>query len=510
MRWIVAAALGAIVCALPALAADEAPATRGPFENIHVIDFDGDIEALMLAYVKRRVEAAQEDGADCVVLRIDSPGGTVYHGKKLGDFIFELPDTLHVVAWVPKMAMSGAAFIALACDEIILSERASIGDVQPIIPGAGEGGKPQPVGEKMESPLRSWAAAYAHGNGYPVLLAQSMVSERMEVLRVRSRLDQSVHYVEGSDYRAADDDDEPVQGILKRDLQQIGGVVVRKGELLTLTGPEAQRYGFIARPFPDGLPKDEDVVLGALQAPGAKITYTKMSFSEKASKWLLAVSGILSAFVVIAVMLFMFQGPGLMTIIGGIALFLVVLINITAEQMNGFPLFLILLGVALLAAEVFVVPGFGIPGFLGIASMAAGLLFLASGSTIGDTGGIDGGLLRNFGLQFIATALVAFILLLVFSKYFPKIGPARRMILAGPATQPAGVAALEGESGGPALGARGVASSTLRPAGSAAIEGALVDVVSDGEFIEAGTPIRVIQIEGDRVMVRADTEGANA
>jgi membrane-bound serine protease (ClpP class) len=469
----------------------------GPFENIHVIDFDGDIEALMLAYVTRRVDAAKADGADCIVLRVESPGGTVFHGKKIGDMLLGIPDTIHVVAWVPQMALSGAAFISLACDEVIMTSAASLGDSQPII--QGEGGKPEPVGEKYESPLRAWFRGYAEKNGYPPALAEAMVTANIEVLQLKSKQDGSLHYIRAEDFRDAEDDAELVPGHKKTDLVQNGPAVARKGELLTMTGEDALKFGFIKRRFDGGLPKNEEQVLAALKAPGARVSFTKMSFSEKASKWLLQVAGILSALVALAILLFVWQGPGLMTIIGGIALLIVILINVTAEQVHGFPLFLILLGVAMLIAEVFVIPGFGIAGILGMAALAVGFLFLATGSTLGDTGAIDNTALLDFGLQFVFTAIVGFVLLLTMSRFFPRIGPAKRMILqpSGAPTMADGPAAADA----PPLGTVGAASTALRPAGTAEFDGTLVDVVSDGSFINAGRSVRVVAVEGERVTV---------
>ncbi len=479
-----------------------AGALPGPFKNIHVIDFEGDIEALMLAYVGRRVKAAQDDGADCIVLRIYSPGGIVWHSKKIGDLLLTLPDTIHTVAWVPLEAISGAAFVSLACDEIIMTQEASLGDSQPIIPGGGEGGKPMPVGEKAESPLRTWFRGYAEKNGYPIALAEAMVSAHIEVLRVRSKIDDARHYVRGEDFRSATDDAELLPGLRKSDLVQDGPAIVRKGELFTMTGLQAREYGFVRRAFDGGLAKDEAQVLAALKAPGARVTFTKMSFSERASKWLLGLAGILSALVALSILLFVWNGPGLMTLIGGIALVLVLLISLTAEQLNGFPIFLILLGVALLAAEVFLIPGFGIPGFLGVASLAIGFLFLATGSTLGETGALDSSALTDFGLQFVATAIVGLGFLMVMSRFFPRVGPARRMVLqpsgaAAAGDLPAAVAAPDA----PALGSIGRTTSALRPAGSAEFDGRLVDVVSDGAFINVDADVRVLTVEGDRVTV---------
>lgn len=487
--------------------AEESP--PGRFEKILVIDFEGEIGALVSAYVKRRVDAAVADGVDCIVLRIDSFGGTVLHSKEIGDLLLDVPARVHTVAWVPTKAISGAAMVSLACREITMARSASIGDSQPVIGGAG---KPEPVGEKYESPLRTWFRTYAEANGYPIPLVEAMVSANIDVLQVRAKDDATrTWYVRGVDYREAEDDAELVPGRRKADLEQVGAPVVREGELLTLTASEASRYGFLRREFPGGHPADEDALLAALKAPGATVEFTEMTFSEKASRWLLGLTGILSALVALAILVFVWQGPGLMTVVGGVALALLLMISGTADQLHGFPIFLLLVGVALLAAEVFLLPGFTIPGFLGIAALVFGLLLLATGRSPDDLGTLEDGVLLSFGLQFIATVLAAAVTFLALGRFLPRFGPTRRMMLApsGPSTTPPPDAAANAADA-PALGALGVSRSPLRPSGTAIFDGVLVDVVSAGAFIDADQPVRVVAVEGATVSVEATGEAAPA
>jgi membrane-bound serine protease (ClpP class) len=511
-RVVTFACIAALACAVVAgrrARAEDGPEDRspGPFEKILVVDFEGEIGALTAAYMKRRIEQAKSSGVDCLVVRFDSPGGIVFYSKEIGDALFGLPESVHVVAWIPKMALSGAAWVALACDEIIMAPGATLGDAQPILGGGT--GKPEPVGEKLESPLRAWFTGYARENGYPELLAKAMVSAHLTVIRVQPREGGPSFFVQGDEFEDADPDARITPAYAKRDLVQVGQTVVREGELLTMTSREAHEYGFLKRPFEDDLPREEETVLAALKAPGAVVEYTEMSFSERASEWLLGFAGILAAIVAVAVALFIFQGPGLMTIIGGIALVLMVLINTTADQVHGFQIFLILLGMGLLAAEVFIIPGFGIAGILGIGAMAAGFLFMATGSTIGETGSIDGEALVSFGLQFVFTMIVGLVVMLTISRFVPKVGPARRMVLQAP--DGATLARDDtGASGAPAVGARGRAASPLRPAGSAEFDGALVDVISDGGFIAAEADVEVVAVEGERVTVRALSDGGEA
>ncbi len=479
----------------------EQPAVRhGSYEHVKVIDFEGPIAGLLAAYVGRHVEAAQADGVDCLVLRIDSPGGTVLHSMEIGDLLVELADTIHVVAWIPKEAYSGAAFVALACDEIVMGPHAHMGDAQPGTMDPTNGGW-RKAGEKMESPLRAKVRGYAQANGYPISLCESMVSEHIEVLRVRDPSGAD-HFVEGEDYRNADDDAELVPGFEKRQLKQVGSPVVNEGELLTMTSKEAAELGFLERTFTDGarFPASEDQLLAALGTEGGQVEKVGLTFSESASRRLLQIAGILSAIVALALIVTMWQGVGTMTIVGAIALVLTILINLTAEQVHGFPLFLVGLGVLLLAAEVFLIPGFGIAGVLGIASIGTGFLFLSGGVTLSDDHGLTKAFVVEYGLQFALTMLGGFGLLLLASRFLPNVGPGRRLMLAGPPVPP--TSQREEPTAALRVGQRGRAVSPLRPAGAIDIDGRAVDVITDGSFVEAGAEVRITEIVGNHVVVR--------
>ena len=147
----------ATLLALPVARAEEpvAPDPPGPFRKIRVVDFEGAIEPVLAAYARRQLEAAEREGVDCIVLRIESPGGRVDSTLELGDRLLQVPKSIHTVAWVEREAYSGAAMTALACREIVMGANAHLGDAQPIT--LDEQGLPKPVGEKLESPLRAKA-----------------------------------------------------------------------------------------------------------------------------------------------------------------------------------------------------------------------------------------------------------------------------------------------------------------------------------------------------------------
>lgn len=484
-------------------AEDEPAGSKGAYAKIMVIDFEGEIGAMTWAYMDRRIDQAEAEGFDCIVLRIDSPGGTVFHSEKIANRLFDL-DSIHTVAWVPVRAISGACMVAMACDEIVMKNAGTIGDCQPILIAAGGAGY-QEAGEKIESPLRAIFRKFAEKNGYPTILAEAFVSKNLRVIEVEAQ-DGTRYFVEQEGYESAEDNDEVVPGHVKETLRRIGAPVVTGEQLLTLTASETVRFGFQKRRFEGPaapFPEDEQALLATLKAPGAQVLDTKPTFYEEAGRVMLAISGVLAAIVTLAAALTIFQGFGTISIIGGVALILMLLINATADQLYGFPIFLILVGFLLLAAEAFVIPGFGIAGILGVVSVGAGFLFLATGSSLGETDGrLTDAAFMSFAMQFVFSMIAGFVLLMVLSRYFPKIGPGRRMMLAAPDGAP--TTYVRADPSLPAVGDVGHATSALRPSGSAEFEGRLVDVVSGGAYLENGTRVRVVGVEGTRVTVAPD------
>jgi len=86
--------------------------------------------------------------------------------------------------------------------------------------------------------------------------------------------------------------------------------------------------------------------------------------------------------------------------------------------------------------------------------------------------------------------------LVVLSRFLPRSRFGRALILedAVAGVAPAGPRSL--------LARVGVADTALRPTGKASIDGRRVDVVSDGDFIDQGTAVEVVEIDGTRIVVR--------
>lgn len=206
-----------------------------------------------------------------------------------------------------------------------------------------------------------------------------------------------------------------------------------------------------------------------------------------------------------------FQTPGL-GLPGTVALIALILF-LGAPYMAGFTvtweIAAIVLGVALLSIELFVIPGFGLAGFIGIILMMIGLV----ASFVPAEPSFDGGdwfqmpelpltydYLRN-GLYAMAAGLGGSIIgMVLIAKYMPKVPVVGQVIAPNPDR-----AALQMDE--PFLevarvGERGQAESLLRPAGKARFGDVLVDVVSEGEYIQKGVGVEVVERHGNRIVVR--------
>jgi hypothetical protein len=176
------------------------PASRAA-RNVAIITIKGEIDAkgVMAQSVRRRIDAAARDGADAIVFEIDTPGGAVPTVLKICEAIRASP-VRNTTAWVNPEAFSGGAVIALACGQILVSDKASFGDAMPImisptdmlLGGATAPSSPELL-KKILPPLLSEvtqsARAYNTANGAYLrdeYLVQSIVANDVELWYVRN------------------------------------------------------------------------------------------------------------------------------------------------------------------------------------------------------------------------------------------------------------------------------------------------------------------------------------
>jgi membrane-bound ClpP family serine protease len=160
-----------------------------------------------------------------------------------------------------------------------------------------------------------------------------------------------------------------------------------------------------------------------------------------------------------------------------------------------------LLGIVLLGVEIFVLPGFGITGVAGILLILLGLA-LAVVQQWPQTQSEYFSLGKNIAI-FAGGLIVSLASAFMLARYLPHIPYANRLVLAPPDEQ---AEMMEGDAplAQPAelLGAIGVAATTLRPAGKARFGDQFIDVVAEGYYVDSGTRVQIIEIDGVRVVVK--------
>jgi membrane-bound serine protease (ClpP class) len=407
------------------------------------------IDLGLAPFVERVLDTAAREGAAAVILEINTVGGRVDAAVIIRDALLRSPVT--TVAFVNKRAISAGALIALASTRIAMADGGTIGAATPVQAG-GPGEETKPASEKTVSYMRKEFAATAESRKRPVLVAEAMVDPDVE----------------------------------------IPGVIA-KGKLLTLTTAEALKLK-VADFRADSL----EALLKALDLAGADVRRASPTWAETVVRFLThpIVSSLLMTIGILGVIVELrapgFGVPGALGI-GTLALFFWG--HWLARLAGWEEILLVVLGLLLLGVEVFVIPGFGVAGVLGLALLVAGLGL----SVVGQ--GASWGTLIGAAGRVALSLLVAFAAFLALGRLLPRSPFGRRFVLA------TALPAREGYASAPErdrvwLGQHGVAESPLRPAGIATIGAERVDVVSQGQFIEAGCPIEVIRVDGNRIVVR--------
>jgi membrane-bound ClpP family serine protease len=156
---------------------------------------------------------------------------------------------------------------------------------------------------------------------------------------------------------------------------------------------------------------------------------------------------------------------------------------------------LLLVGLLLVIVEVFI-PSGGVLGFLSIASLLAGIVlaFYHSGAEI--------------GFLFLAiTAVAVPTALAVAFRWWPKTPMGRRLLLGVPRSEEVLPDSPQRRTLRQMVGKFGVAKTVMLPSGAVLIDGQTIDALSDGMPIEEGQRVRVIEVRGNRVLVRPAEEG---
>jgi membrane-bound serine protease (ClpP class) len=514
LKSLVLCALVALILATPlsVFAQSTAPASQ-PSKAV-VIVLQGTIDDYNKAALMQRFEQARKLGADTIVLQIDTYGGLVTAGLEISQFL-KRQDDLHVIAFVHEKAISAGAMIALACNEIVMEPNSKLGDCAPIVVNsAGSGLESVGAAEraKMESPILADFYDSAVRNGYDPTLVQSMVS----VGRI-------VHWIENDSGERKFVDGAIYDSMVKQGWKPVAGVrdpIDSADELLTVWPDLALKLGLAKaiEPSPEVLAQARGFTIVDTLSPSAGEAIIALLSSS-------AVRALLTTVFLFALYTsFSHPGHGMAEVIAVVSLALLAGVPLLTGYAQWWEILAILIGILLLALEVFVIPGFGITGISGILLVLVGLTMTWVGKEP-----LPGLLPRLQGTQdalkhgvMIVVGGMACSLLLWFwlQRYLPRLPYFNRLIL----TTPSGsVASIDPTMPGavqvvawPALGSRGKAMTDLRPGGSAAFhdetigDARITDVISDSGYVRAGTDVIVREVQGMRVVVRAVTSSVPA
>ncbi|MCK4423334.1 MAG: nodulation protein NfeD, partial [Candidatus Omnitrophica bacterium] len=425
------------------------------------------------------------NNAQAVIFEIDTFGGRVDAATEICGHIEELSD-IPVIAFVDDQAWSAGALISLACKKIIMSEGSSIGSAEP---RASAGGKPEPTDEKMTSALRAKFRAVAEQNGHSPALAEAMVDKDIALKKVKLNNETAILTAEELELKIDE---------LGQENVIVLSTIIDSGKLLNLSAKEAKELDLAS----DILSTRKDV-LEFMSWPEEIVVDTRMTWSEKLVRFLThpAVSPMLLTLGFLGLIFELrIPGWGISGTLGLIFLALFFGSHYLIGLANWTELFLFLAGVILLILEIFVIPGFGLAGISGIALLIISL-FLAMVKHPFTA--------PEFELAAAANTLViAFLVTVPLTILLFWLGPKtpflKKLILASTESKKEGYQAAA-KNWEQFLNKTGRTLTLLRPAGRAVFDDKVLDVVTQGDFIEKDKPVKVIEVEGSRIVVEENT-----
>jgi membrane-bound serine protease (ClpP class) len=411
---------------------------------IYRIPITGTIENGLAPYVARALREAREANASAALLDIDTPGGRVDAAQRIVDAVrgADLP----VYAYVNPRALSAGALVALAADSIFMRPGAVLGAATPV---DGQGTK---APEKYVSAMRAEFRALAEERGLDPRVAEAMVDESVGVPGV-----------------------------------------VAPGRLATLSTAEALKLRYAA-----GVAASQQALLGLLGLEGASVVTPEINWAEKLVRFVtnpLVAPLLLSLGMLGIVVELKTGGFGVAGLVGLASLGLFFGSSYLVGLAGWEEVLLLGGGLIALAVEVFVLPGFGLAGVLGIVLFGAAIVLSMTGAaaTMGD--------FTRAVAVLGASAVITLAVIYAWVRHLPNSSRLSGLLLRE------GLPAEGGFISAPVredlIGREGVAMTDLRPAGTALVGDERVDVVTEGEFVSQGSPLRVLRSEGYRLVVRA-------
>lgn len=424
-------------------------------QRVMVLNIDDEIDATVWRHTRGAIHEATQSqpGFDLLLLRLNTYGGAVDMADSIRTALMRCP--LPTVAFVDHNAASAGALIVLACDSAYMAPGSSIGAAT-VVNGQGE-----PMPPKYQSYWSSVmrATATAHGK---------YIAEGDSVERWRRDPD-------------------------------VAAEMVNPEKAVSFTTEEAVAKGIV-----DGTATSVRDVLVKLDMPDATIVEYTPTFTDRLMGFF-ASAGVRAILIMLILgglyMEMHTPGMGFAAAVAVVATVLYFLPMIVTGTLAAWVVILFLIGIVALALEIFVIPGFGIAGVVGIVSILASLL----GAMIHTDSltGVDFASLWQAVCTLLAgSALAIGVVLWLTSKH----GPKRFRNVATLTDELSVRKGFVGVDMSPSalVGKTGMSLTPLRPAGKVEIEGAVYDATSTGEFIHSKRHVKVVRYEAAQIYVIED------
>lgn len=418
--------------------------------RVFVMEINAEIDARMNHYVELALEEAINKEADLVIIEMDTYGGAVNDADDIRTMVLEFEKPIYV--FINKDAASAGALISIACDSIYMAPGSSIGAAT-VVTADG-----QAAPDKYQSYMRSMMRSTAEANGRDPRIAEAMVDETIEV-----------------------------------------DSISQEGKVITFSTSEAIKYGFC-----EAQVKNIDELLTRLGIEEYEIQTYQLDSANSVISFFLNpfISGIL-ILIILGGIYFELQTPGVGFPI--LASLIALVLYFTPYYLNGlaenWEIALFFVGLALIGLEIFVIPGFGVSGILGITFTLSSLVLVMLNNDVFDFSFVEMDAIFMAVATTLAGLIGSFILIFVGGVRLADSRVFKRVALQEIQNKDEGfnAASFRKES---MLGKKGVAYTNLRPSGKVMIDDDVYDAFTRGNYIERDATIEVISEEGTSLKVK--------
>lgn len=428
---------------------------------VYKIDIKKEINHTTRLYLRNGLDEANALGADAILIHMNTYGGQVDAADSMRTAILYNPIPVYV--FIDNNAASAGALISIACDKIYMREGANIGAATVV----NQTGAAMP--DKYQSYMRSMirSTAEAHGKDTLIQGTDTVIKWKRDPLIAEAMVDERVVIPHLTD----------------------------TGKVLTLTAQEAQKWGYC-----DGLADTPDEVI--TKYLGFKEyelkSYQPTWFDDLKGFLMNPVLQSLLILIIVGGIYFEMQTPGLG--FPSAAALAAAILYFAPLYMDGlaqyWEILLFVVGLLLLAAEIFIIPGFGIAGISGLVLIVGGLVMSLLDNKDFSFEGVGQVEVGKAALTVLVGLAGGFAFTIWFSN---KIG--HKGILRRAALHTALTSAISSPDLGHLVGQEAVTATVLRPSGKIRIGDDLYDGVSECGFIEKGTRVKIVRFENAQLYV---------